>query len=52
MGWLYIINFLDTGGESLGPGLLAMFITALHIALLFIVIIVMRIRKAVKEQLR
>jgi hypothetical protein len=52
IGWLYIIKFLDTGGGSLGPGLLLIFITALHIALLFIVIIVMRMREAVKEQLR
>lgn len=51
-GWLYIINFLNAGGGSLGPGLLLMFITALHIALLLIVIIVMTMRKAVKEQLR
>jgi hypothetical protein len=49
-GWLYICNFMNEGGASLGPGLLLMLISALHICILFITIVVMTIRKSAKDQ--
>jgi hypothetical protein len=49
-GWTYIINFLDTGGASLGPGLMLMYVTMLHIALLLIIVVVGTICQSVREQ--
>ncbi len=50
VGWLYILNFLGEGGAGLGPGLLLIYGTILHIALLFVAIIVMTMHRAVKDQ--
>ena len=49
-GWTYIFSFLDTGGASLGPGLMLMYVTVLHIVILFIVVVIGTISQSVKEQ--
>jgi hypothetical protein len=40
LGWYYIFKFMDHGGASLGPGLLLLFGTAIHIVVMFIFAIV------------
>jgi len=36
IGWGYIFNYLDKGGASLGPGLILLFLTGVHIAILIL----------------
>jgi hypothetical protein len=50
VGWIYTFTFFDEEGASLGPVLLLLYVTLLHIALLFVVIIVMTMFRAVKDQ--
>ena len=35
-GWGYLFNYMDAGGASLGPGLMLMFITGLHLIILVV----------------
>ncbi len=49
-GGFYISNFIDGGGANVVPMLILLGLTALHIALLFVAIIVMTMHRAVKDQ--
>ncbi len=50
IGWWYIFHFLDTGGASLGPGLLLMLVTGIHFGVSILLALIKVIRKSVKEQ--
>jgi glucan phosphoethanolaminetransferase (alkaline phosphatase superfamily) len=50
IGWTYIFQYLDQGGESMGPGFLLLFGTIFHFGILFVVIVIMAMYRSVKEQ--
>jgi hypothetical protein len=40
IGWGYTFNYLDAGGASLGPGLMLLFLTGVHIGILILYVII------------
>ncbi|WP_259068573.1 hypothetical protein HDF24_06705 [Mucilaginibacter sp. X4EP1] len=50
IGWTYIFKYLDAGGASLGPGLMLIFFTCLHLAILLIVAVIRALSRPLKKQ--
>jgi hypothetical protein len=48
LGWSYIFKYMDVGGASLGPGLLLIVATILHILMVFFISIIITFRKRKK----
>jgi len=49
LGWTYIFKYLDAGGASLGPGLILIFFTGLHLAILLIVAVIRALLQILKK---
>lgn len=52
IGWWYIFEFLGTGGASLGPGMMLIFLTGVHLVLLILIAVIKGIINSGKEQNR
>lgn len=50
IGWGYIFNYLDVGGVSLGPGLMLLFFTGIHIGVLILYVIIRSFADWKKEE--